>query len=118
MRGILIDWLVEVHLKVKMNPETLYLTVSIIDRFLEKKSLARNKLQLLGVTALFLAAKYEEIFSPETRDMVFITDSAYTRDEILRMESTILQVLDFQLTVPTPYVFLNRFLKVSSANTK
>ena len=51
-RGILVDWLVEVHLKFRMNPETLYLTVSIIDRFLERKSITRGNLQLVGIAGM------------------------------------------------------------------
>ena len=74
MRGILIDWLVEVHLKFKLLPETLYLTVNLIDRFLEQeRMIMRDKLQLVGVTAMFLACKYEEIFAPECIDFVYIT---------------------------------------------
>ena len=67
MRAILIDWLVEVHLKFKLYPETLYLTINLIDRFLEKKLVLRSKLQLVGVTAMLLASKYEEIYAPEVR---------------------------------------------------
>ena len=74
MRAILIDWLVDVHLKFKLLPETLYLTVNLIDRFLEKeRTIMRDKLQLVGVTAMFLACKYEEIFAPECIDFVYIT---------------------------------------------
>ena len=80
MRAILVDWLVEVHLKFKLMPETLYLTVNIIDRFLEVRSVMRSKLQLVGVTAMLLASKYEEIYAPEVRDFVYITDRAYTRE--------------------------------------
>ena len=58
MRAILIDWLVEVHLKFKLMVETLYLTVNLIDRFLEKEAITRNKLQLVGVTAMSIASKY------------------------------------------------------------
>ena len=111
MRAILIDWLIEVHLKFKLMPETMFLTVSLIDRFLERKQVARQKLQLVGVTAMLLASKYEEIYFPEVADFVYITDNAYTRDEILRMESVMLNVLQFNLTVPTANRFLNRFLK-------
>ena len=74
MRTILVDWLVEVHLKFKMVPETLYLTVHIIDRFLEDNRVRRSKLQLVGVAALLVASKYEEIYPPELRDLVYITD--------------------------------------------
>jgi G2/mitotic-specific cyclin-B, other len=65
MRAILIDWLVEVHLKFKLVPETLYLTVNLIDRYLERVEVMRDKLQLVGVTAMLIASKYEEIYAPE-----------------------------------------------------
>ena len=112
MRAILIDWLVEVHLKFKLMIETLYLTVNVIDRYLEKETITRNKLQLVGVTAMFLASKYEEIYAPECRDFVYISDKAYTREQILAMEGGVLAKLNFQLTTPNAYVFLKRFSKV------
>lgn len=118
MRGILIDWLIEVHVKFRMMPETLFLCINIIDRFLERKTIARNKLQLLGVTSLFVASKICEIFAPECRDIVYVCDKAYTREEILRMEQTVLTVLSFNLTVPTTLNFLQRFLKVCSADSR
>ena len=90
MRGILIDWLVEVHLKFKLVPESLYLTVNLIDRFLEKDQVNRQKLQLVGVTAMLIACKYEEIYPPIVKDFVYITDNAYTKDEILAMERKML----------------------------
>jgi len=113
MRAILIDWLVEVHLKFKLMLETLYLTINLIDRFLEKESIARNKLQLVGVTAMFIASKYEEIYAPECRDFVYISDKAYTREQILAMEGLMLSKLNFQLTTPNALVFLKRFTKVA-----
>ena len=70
MRAILVDWLVEVHLKFKLMPETLYLTVNLIDRYLEKEKIKRSQLQLVGVTAMFIASKYEEIYAPEDRKSV------------------------------------------------
>jgi cyclin B len=117
MRAILVDWLVEVHLKFKLMPETLYLTVNLIDRFLEKEQIMRNKLQLVGVTAMFMASKYEEIYAPECRDFVYISDKAYTRDEILRMEGLMLARLNFQLTAPNAFVFVKRFAKVAGIAT-
>ena len=82
MRSILVDWLVEVHLKFKLVPETLYLTINLIDRFLERQEVSRPKLQLVGVTSLLIASKYEEIYPPELRDLVYICDRAYTRSEV------------------------------------
>ena len=87
MRAILIDWLVEVNLKFKLVPETLYLNIALIDMYLEKAEVVRNKLQLVGVTALLIASKYEEIYPPEIRDLVYITDKAYNKREVSVMTS-------------------------------
>eukprot|EP00947_MAST-08B_sp_MAST-8B-sp1_P004122 g4122.t1 len=113
MRAILIDWLIEVHLKFKLKLETLYLTINVIDRFLERTLVSRQKLQLVGVTALLLASKYEEIYPPEIRELVYITDKAYTRAQILKMESVMLNVLKFKMTVPTVHMFLPRYVKAA-----
>nr|KJB59694.1 hypothetical protein B456_009G267700 [Gossypium raimondii] len=85
MRGILIDWLVEVHYKFELMEETLYLTINLIDRFLAVKQIARKKLQLVGVTAMLLACKYEEVSVPVIEDLVLISDKAYSRQEVLDM---------------------------------
>ena len=82
MRSILVDWLIEVHLKFKLVPETLYLTVNLIDRYLERAEVSRAKLQLVGVASLLVASKYEEIYPPELRDLVYICDRAYTRQDV------------------------------------
>ncbi|CAB1111909.1 unnamed protein product [Ectocarpus sp. CCAP 1310/34] len=118
MRAILIDWIVEVHLKFKLADPTLYLTCHIIDRFCMQENVHRSKLQLVGVTALLIACKYEEIFPTEVRDCVYITDHAYTREEVLEMEQTILRRLKFELTVPTQWTFLVRFLKIAKATDR
>ena len=118
MRAILIDWLVEVHLKFKLMPETLHLTVNVIDRFLARKQVTRKNLQLVGVTAMLVASKYEEIWAPEVRDFVYISDKAYTRDQILNTEKMMLNTLKFNMTVPTGYHFMNRFLKAAKADKK
>ena len=83
MRAILVDWLIDVHHKFKLLPETLFLTVNIIDRYLARHAIHRTKLQLVGVTAMLIASKYEEIYAPEVRDFVYITDKAYLKEEIL-----------------------------------
>jgi G2/mitotic-specific cyclin-B, other len=80
MRVILVGWLIDVHLKFKLLPETLFLTINLIDRYCEKKQILRGNYQLLGVTAMLIASKYEEIYAPEIRDCVYITDKAYTKE--------------------------------------
>lgn len=116
MRAILVDWLIEVHLKFKLMPETLFLTTNLIDRFLAEENVSRKNLQLVGMTAMLLAAKYEEIFAPEVNDFVFISDEAYSREQVLAMEKLMLNTLHFNLTVPTPYVFIVRYLKAASSD--
>ncbi|XP_052172334.1 G2/mitotic-specific cyclin S13-7-like [Diospyros lotus] len=113
MRSILVDWLIEVHHKFELMPETLYLTVNIVDRYLASKAVSRRELQLLGVAAMLIASKYEEIWAPEVNDFVCISDRAYTNEQVLVMEKNILGRLEWNLTVPTPYVFLARFIKAS-----
>jgi cyclin B len=118
MRAILIDWLIDVHLKFKLLPETLFLTVNIIDRYLEDSQVTRQKLQLVGVTAMLIACKYEEIYAPEINDFVYVTDKAYTREEILDMEGKILAKLKFNLTCPSSYRFLERYAKVHNVDER
>jgi cyclin B len=115
MRSILVDWIIEVHMKFRLLPETLYLCINIIDRYLSHVEVPRKRLQLVGVTALLVACKYEEIYPPEVKDCVYITDRAYTRQDVLDMEAHIVKTLEFRMTVPTGYPFLQRFLHVSKA---
>lgn len=118
MRAILIDWLVDVHLKFKLVPETLYLTVNLIDRYLSQVAIPRQKLQLIGVSAMLIACKYEEIYPPEVKDFEYVTDKAYTREEILDMEGKMLHCLNFNLTTTSSYRFLERFAKVGRFDDK
>jgi cyclin B len=118
MRAILIDWLVDVHLKFKLIPETFFLTINIIDRFLASFAINRQKLQLVGVAAMLIAAKYEEIYPPEVKDFEYVTDKAYSREDILDMEGKIIAALNFNLTTPSSYRFLERYAKVAGFDEK
>jgi cyclin A len=113
MRAILIDWLVEVAEEYSLQCQTLFLAVAYVDRFLDKVAIDRSKLQLVGVTAMLLAAKYWEIYPPSIEDFVYISDHTYSRDEVVEMESAILATLKFGLTVPTPWDFSKKFGKVA-----
>ncbi|KAH8286899.1 hypothetical protein KR018_007718 [Drosophila ironensis] len=109
MRSILIDWLVEVGEEYKLDTETLYLSVSYLDRFLSHMAVVRNKLQLVGTAAMYIASKYEEIYPPDVGEFVFLTDDSYTKAQVLRMEQVILKILSFDLCTPTAYVFINTY---------
>ncbi|KAI4601944.1 hypothetical protein KJ359_010810 [Pestalotiopsis sp. 9143b] len=111
MRSVLMDWVIQVHGRFCLLPETLFLAVNFIDRFLTVKVVSLGKLQLVGATALFLAAKYEEINCPSVQEIVFMVDSGYSVDEILKAERYMLSMLDFNLGFPGPMSFLRRISK-------
>ncbi len=111
MRSVLMDWLVQVHHRFCLLPETLFLTVNYIDRFLSVKVVSLGKLQLVGATALFVAAKYEEINCPSVQEIVYMVDSGYSMDEILKAERFMLSMLHFELGWPGPMSFLRRISK-------
>lgn len=118
MRSILVDWLVSVHRRFKLMPETLFLAVKISDRYLLSQETIRKDLQLVGVTALFIAAKYEEIYPPELRDLILLTDRAYSKDQALAMEKKILKCLDFIITMPSSWRFFENFTEGLSEDIK
>jgi len=113
MRAILVDWLVEVAEEYRLESETLHLSINYIDRFLGYVPVARSKLQLVGVSCMLLAAKFEEIHPPGVDEFVYISDNTYHRHEILAMEGTILNRLQFELSVATPKTFLSRYVRVA-----
>ncbi|XP_077244422.1 cyclin b3;1 isoform X2 [Tasmannia lanceolata] len=118
MRGILINWLVEVHLKFELMQETLFLMVELFDRFIAMITIKKDEIQLVGLTTLLLASKYEDFWHPKIKDLLSISVNVYTRDEMLAMEKLILKKLMFRLNAPTPYVFMLRFLKAAQSDTK
>ncbi|CAF1175014.1 unnamed protein product [Adineta steineri] len=110
MRSILIDWLIEVADEYKLNDETLFLCVQYVDRFLSTVNVTRSKLQLLGTTCMYVASKYEEMYPPALDEFSFITDNTYETKHILRMEQIIMKMLNFSLSGPTCYTFLQYYL--------
>jgi cyclin B len=105
MRSILIDWIIDVHGKFGFCDETLYMTVSIIDRYSSIKKITRNEYQCLGITALMISCKHEEINVPKVEDFIYITDNAYTKQEVFNMEIDILDKLKYNLLYPSPIKF-------------
>ena len=94
MRKVLIDWLIEIHYKLKFKEETFYTTIYIIDAYLSQKRIERKNLQLLGITAIFIASKLYEINSGNIEDYSNITAKTYNKEEIINMESDISKTLN------------------------
>ncbi|EPE04685.1 g2 mitotic-specific cyclin-b [Ophiostoma piceae UAMH 11346] len=113
-RGVLIDWLVEVHTRFHLLPETLFLAVNIVDRFLSAKVVQLDRLQLVGVTAMFIAAKYEEVLSPSVGSFRHVADDGFTEAEILSAERFMLGTLNYDLSYPNPMNFLRRVSKADN----
>ncbi|XP_031565308.1 G2/mitotic-specific cyclin-B-like isoform X2 [Actinia tenebrosa] len=118
MRTILVDWLIQVHTRFHLLQETLYLTISIIDRFLANYQVTKQNLQLVGVSAMLLASKYEEMYAPEIGDFVYITDNAYTKRQIRQMEAQIFKTLEFNLGKPLCLHFLRRNSKAGGVDAQ
>ncbi|KAK4219467.1 cyclin-like protein [Rhypophila decipiens] len=111
MRSVLMDWVVQVHTRFHLLPETLFLTVNYIDRFLSVKVVSLAKLQLVGATAVLIAAKVEEVTCPSVQEIVYMVDKGFTCDEILKAERFMLSMLQFEMNWPGPMSFLRRISK-------
>ncbi|KAG8707015.1 G2/mitotic-specific cyclin [Ceratobasidium sp. 423] len=111
MRGILGDWLIQVHARFRLLPETLYLAMHLVDRMLSIRVVSLSRLQLVGVTCMFIAAKYEEIMAPSVKHFVECADSAYTEKDILDAEQYVLRVLGWDCSYPNVMTFLRRVSK-------
>lgn len=114
MRGILVDWLIEVHTRFRLLPETLFLAVNIIDRFLSAEVVALDRLQLVGVAAMFIASKYEEVLSPHVANFSHVADETFSDKEILDAERHILATLEYNMSYPNPMNFLRRISKADN----
>jgi len=111
-RAIVIDWLIEVSREYSLFLDTLFLAVNYFDRILQAVSVPKELLQLLAITCLFIASKYEEVV-PLTLDQL-VNVEVYTRKNILDMERIVLHHLQFKLTVSTLRTFLIRYLNCST----
>nr|P51987.1 RecName: Full=G2/mitotic-specific cyclin-B [Hydra viridissima]CAA62471.1 cyclin B [Hydra viridissima] len=118
MRSILVDWLIQVQSRFNLLQETLYLTIYILDRFLNKQNVKRAELQLVGVTAMLLASKYEEMYAPEIGDFVYITDNAYSKEKIRQMEQKMLKACEYDFSNPLCLHFLRRNSKAGAVDAQ
>lgn len=112
MRELLVDWLLQIHIQYHLLPETLWIAINIMDRFLSSRPVSRVKLQLVGVASMFIACKYEEIMAPAVQEFIDMTNRAFEMEELLKGERIILQVLDFHVShYCSPYAWMRKISK-------
>lgn len=112
MRTLLVDWMVEVQETFELNHETLYLAVKLVDMYLSKVQVHKEKIQLVGAASLFLACKYDERTPPLIDDFLYICDGAYVQSELTRMEMDVFRTVNYDLGFPLSYRFLRRYARV------
>jgi cyclin B len=119
MRAVLLGWIVDVHLKYKLMPETYFLTVDLIDRYLSIVQISRHSLQLLGIASLWIAAKYHETYQvPKLINLEYICDHSYSAQDILKMEASIHNVLHFDLLVPNIFTYFQMVIPMAQLSHK
>lgn len=118
MRRTLVDWLVELMETLGLNHETLYSSVKLLDMYLRKEVTHRSELQLVGACAIFVASKYEEHFPPLSEDLVFLSDHAFSKEDLMKKERLMLRIVDFDINIPSSYRFLRRFGKTTGVDMK
>jgi len=111
MRTSLVDWIIQLHYAFKFCLETLYLTINIVDRFLSVHIVPSAHLPLVGIAALFIAAKYEEIIVPSVEQILKAANNCNIPEEVFIVERCILRELEFDLNYPSPLNFLRRISK-------
>ncbi|XP_015690505.1 putative cyclin-F3-2 isoform X2 [Oryza brachyantha] len=110
MRGRIVNWLVTASYAIELLDDTVHLAVSYFDRFLSKRAISQDRLQLLCVTALFVASKYVEIDHPKAATFSAMTKYTYSKQQVVKMEADILICLNFEMGTPTVITFVRMFL--------
>ncbi|XP_049850517.1 uncharacterized protein LOC126322720 [Schistocerca gregaria] len=116
MRSALVDWLVAVHDSFRLIPETLHLSIYLVDKFLSMFLIPTKYLQLVGIGSMFIASKYQEVNPPECDDFVYVCSNTYTRECIIKIEKNILESVQYDLGVPSAIHFLRRYSKIIGNN--
>lgn len=111
MRALLVDWMVEIQESFELNHETLYLGVKLVDMYLDRVTVSKDTLQLVGAAAMFVASKFDERIPPLIDDFLYICDGAYNRREMIRMEISLVKIIGFNLGIPISYRFLRRYAR-------
>ncbi|KAF8899794.1 cyclin-like protein [Gymnopilus junonius] len=117
-RGILVDWLLQLHARYNLLAESLFLCINVLDRFLASRPISISKLQLVGVASFFIATKFEETYAPSVKELVIMTEKRCTVEEILKAERYILKTLQWDLRAPGPMGWLRRGSKADDCEVQ
>lgn len=111
MRPCLVDFLVELHFMFRLRPETLYLTLNIIDRYVSKRVVYVKHYQLVGCAALWIAAKFEDAKErvPTVHDLAQMCQETYDESAFIQMEGHVLSTIQWALGHPTAESWLRIF---------
>eukprot|EP00826_Nyctotherus_ovalis_P040502 TRINITY_DN4002_c0_g1_i2.p1 TRINITY_DN4002_c0_g1~~TRINITY_DN4002_c0_g1_i2.p1 ORF type:complete len:237 (+),score=101.43 TRINITY_DN4002_c0_g1_i2:444-1154(+) len=110
-REKVVEWFFELQMKYALKNETIYLAVNILDRYLERQKISKRKLSLLGLVAVLIAGKYEEIYPPHIKNYLARLGEKFTPQECTEMELTVLNTLNYNLSTPSVLAFLGRYVK-------
>jgi len=91
------------------------MTIQLIDRYLQAVDVSKHELQLIGSTALLLSCKYEEMTIPGMNDFVYVSDNAYSKEDMKEMERRMISLLSYELGRPLSLNFLRRYSKIVQA---
>jgi len=113
MRAVLVDWLLQVQHYLKLSQQTLYISISLLDTVLSLRDVEADKLQLVGITSLYLGSKMEEYYPADIKKLVHLTENSFTAEDVFNMELVLLSVIEFQVYVPTPADFLTQLTRAA-----
>ena len=117
MRPYLIDFLIEAHAAFQLLPETLHLTVNLLDRYCSRRVVYKRHYQLVGCAALLIAAKYGDRKErvPLIRELKSMCCSLYDEEMFTQMEWHVLNTLDWNIGHPAVDTWLQLALKNKDA---
>lgn len=117
-RSLIVDWIIGIHHKLELSQETLFLTVNVIDRFLMARDIPSSKLHLVGITALLISCKFEEVVCPTLDNLIILADNRMSEDDIKKAEKYMLHTLNYDILFSCPLNFLRRCSKSNNYERK
>ncbi|KAK9461224.1 cyclin-like protein [Lipomyces oligophaga] len=119
MRPYLLDFLLESHLSLHLQPQTLFLAVNLIDRYCSRRVVFKKHYQLVGCTALWIAAKYEDKKErvPTVRELKIMCCDAYEEDMFVQMEGHVLSTLEWSISHTTSDACLKQIMRYNCSPT-